>query len=83
MADRLDDISGCGVKEIGPELSSFRLSMIAELREVEEIGSALMNVLPTLEMKATEEATRRTWGKFSLAATLTYVAFYCALTNQS
>jgi hypothetical protein len=79
MADRLDSISVCGTKEIGPELSSLRNSMIVEMREVEEIGSALLKALPTLEMKATEEATRRAWGKFPFAETLTYLTFYCAV----
>jgi hypothetical protein len=53
--------------------------MMVEIREVERSGRKLLKALPLLEMKYTEEATRRAWGKFSLADTLTHLTFYCAV----
>jgi hypothetical protein len=65
--------------EIDPELSFLCNSMMVEIREVERSGRKLLKALPLLEMKYTEEATRRAWGKFSLADTLTHLTFYCAV----
>jgi len=64
MAQRFDELSGySGIGNVGPELAIFRQELEGEVEEVKRIGKALMNGMPTLEMKSTEKATQRAWSK--------------------
>ena len=63
MASKFDDVSGCGIGDVGPELASFRQEFELEVEEVKRIGKAVVKLIPTAEMKTTEKATQSAWGK--------------------
>lgn len=64
MADRYDDMSGSGLSEVGPALDSFRTELEQKVARVKGTCSAFVGSMPTSEMKATQKATQRAWGKF-------------------
>lgn len=64
MADRFDDMSGCGIKDIGPELDAFRKELEIQVEQVTRIGGAIVSSMPSSDMKTTAMATQHAWGKF-------------------